>query len=218
MLMAGTAFIGGMLVLLLVIFIAKLSRNPGTVTFILAGIIMKAVSDAFIMMLKYFADPERELAAIEYWAMGSLSNITATKLLTMLPFFAVGFIGLILIRRQIVLLGLEDDESRTLGVRLKVIRTVILGFASLIVASIVSQTGLIAFAGLIAPHVARLVIKRISFTWCILSTLTGAIILLIADILVRSVGTYEIPISIPTTLIGVPILLYFMWRRKKGEI
>jgi len=217
-LMTAISFIGGMLVLFLVIFIAKLSRNPNTVTFILAGIIMKAVSDAFIMTLKYFADPERELASIEYWAMGSLGNITAAKLLVMLPFFVIGFTGLILMRRQIMLLILEDDESRTLGVRLGVIRMVVLGLSALVVSSIISQTGLIAFAGLIAPHAARLAIKRISFIWCLLSALTGALILLISDTLIRTVSTFEIPISIPTTLIGVPVLLFFMWRRKLGKV
>ena len=217
-LMASTAFAGGMLVLFLVIFIAKLSRNPSTVTFILAGIIMKAVSDAFIMLLKFFVDPERELAAIEYWSMGSLGGITASKLAAAVPFFIIGFSGLILMRRQITLLGLEDDESRTLGVRVKLIRTAVLGFAALTVASIISQTGLIAFAGLIAPHAARLAIKRISFAWCVLSSLTGAFILLISDCLARSIAAVEIPVSIPTTFIGVPVLLYFMWRRKRGSV
>jgi len=216
--MASSAFIGGMLVLLLVVFIARLSRNSSTVTYILAGIIMKAVSDALIMTLKYFADPERELAAIEYWAMGSLGGITAAKLTAVTPFFLIGFIGLILMSRQIILLGLEEDESRTLGVRVKLVRTTVLGLSALTVASIISQTGLIAFAGLIAPHAARLALKRISFAWCVLSAMAGALILLISDSLARSIATVEIPVSILTTLIGVPVLLYFMWSRKEGRV
>jgi iron complex transport system permease protein len=103
-------------------------------------------------------------------------------------------------------------------VRLKLIRTLVLGLSALIVASIISQTGLIAFAGLIAPHAARLALKRVSFSWCLLSALMGALILLISDCLARSVSPFEIPISIPTTIIGVPILLYFMWRRKEGKV
>jgi len=216
--MVSAAFLGGMLVLLLVIAVAKLSRNSSTVTYILAGIIMKAVSDALIMTLKYFADPERELAAIEYWAMGSLSAITASKLMAVAPFFLAGFAGLVLMRRQITLLGLEDDESRTLGVRLKLIRVTTLGLSALTVASVISQTGLIAFTGLIAPHAARLALKRISFSWCLLSSLMGALILLVSDCLARGVVSVEIPVSIPTTLIGVPVLLYFMWSRKAGRV
>jgi len=217
-LMTASAFAGGMLVLLLVVALAGLSRNSSTVTYILAGIIMKAVSDAFIMMLKFFADPERELAAIEYWSMGSLGSITASKLAAILPFFLAGFAGLIIMRRQITLLGLEDDESRTLGVRLKPVRTTVLGLCALTVASIISQTGLIAFVGLIAPHAARLALKRVNFTWCVLSSMTGAFILLVSDCLARSISAMEIPVSIPTTLIGVPVLLYFMRSRKAGKI
>jgi iron complex transport system permease protein len=217
-LMTSSAFVGGILALLLVISMARLSRNSNAVTYILAGIIIKAVSDAFIMILKFFADPERELAAIEYWSMGSLSGITSSKLAVVAPFFIAGFVGLVLIRRQIILLGLEDDESRTLGVRIKLVRTAVLGLSALTVASIISQTGLIAFVGLIAPHAARLAIKRISFAWCVLSSMTGAAILLVSDCLARSISTVEIPVSIPTTFIGVPVLLYFMWRRKAGKV
>ena len=216
--MAPFAFFGGMLALLMVVGLAKLSRNPGTVTIILCGIVLKAISDALIMILKFFADPDRELAAIEYWAMGSLSNITASKLIAVLPFFIVGYLGLILIRRHIKLLSLEDDESKTLGVRLKIIRTTVLGLAALTVASIISQTGLIAFAGLIAPHAARLALRKTTFSWCVLSSLMGALILLISDSIARGLSIVEIPISIPTTFIGVPILLYFLYRRKTGYI
>ncbi|MCL2221657.1 MAG: iron ABC transporter permease [Oscillospiraceae bacterium] len=216
--MTTLAFGGGMLVLFLVMFVARLSRNPSTVTYILAGIVMRALSDALIMILRFFADPARELATMDFWAMGSLGNITMSNLITVLPFFIVGFIGLTLLRRQIVMLGLEDDEAKTLGVRLKSVRLLVLALAALLVASIVSQTGLIAFAGLIAPHAARLAIRRISFSWCMLSALMGAFILLVSDSLARGLTALEIPISVPTTLIGVPVLLYFMWRRKTGKV
>ena len=217
-LVAPSAFLGAMLVLLLVVALARLSRNNSTVTYILAGIIMKAVSDACIMILKFFADPEKELAAMEYWAMGSLGGITAAKLLAVLPFFITGFAGLVLLRRQITMLGLEDDESRTLGVQVKYIRVAVLGFAALTVASVICQTGLIIFVGLIAPHVARLALKRVSFGWCVLSSVAGAVILLLSDCIARGVATVEIPISIPTTFIGAPVLLYFMWKRKAGKV
>jgi len=218
MLMAPSAFFGGMLVLLLVAGMARISGDTNTVAFILFGIIMKAVSEAFIMILKFFADPERELAAIEYWSMGSFSGITASKLAAVAPFFLAGFAGLVLMRRQITLLGLDDDESRALGVKIKLIRTMILGFSALTVASVICQTGLIAFTGLIAPHAARLAYKRIDFAWCALSSITGALIMLVSDCLARGISAVEIPVSIPTTFIGVPMLLFFMWRRKAGNI
>jgi len=125
---------------------------------------------------------------------------------------------LILLRRHIMLLGLEDDESRALGVRVKLIRTLILSLATLAVASVISVTGLIVFVGLNAPHAARLALKRISFAWCVLSAMVGALILLISDSIARSVTTMEIPVGILTTIIGIPILLVFMLKRRAGEV
>jgi len=215
--MAGTAFLGGMLSMFLVAALARRSGGGNTVAFILAGIIMKSLCDAGIMTLKYFADTQRQLASMEYWSMGSLSNITATKLGAVLPFFLVGFIGIVLLRRQIALLGLEDDESRALGVRIKYVRVAVIAFCALTVSAVVCVTGPIAFIGLIAPHVARLALKRISFAWCVLSVLTGALIMLVSDMPARSFAV-EIPIGILTTLAGIPILLVFLWRRKAGKI
>lgn len=214
----ASAFVGGMLVMLMVVALVRSMGNANTTTYILAGIILKAVSEACIMLLKFFADPEKELATIEFWSMGSFGNITATKLFTILPIFLLGFLGLVSMRRQVALLGLEEDESRTLGVRVGIIRIAVLAFSTLMVASIISLTGLIAFVGLIAPHIARLALKRTSFASILLSSLTGALILLVSDCLARALYSAEIPISILTTFIGVPFLIYFMRSRRAGRI
>lgn len=218
LLVASSAFLGGMLVMLLVIALARSTGHASTTTYILAGIILRAVSEACIMLLKFFADPEKELAAIEFWSMGSFGNVTASKLFIILPIFLAGFVGLVLMRRQISLLGLEDDESRTLGVRLNFVRVSVLACSTLMVSSIICITGLINFIGLIAPHIARLVLKRTSFAGSMLAALVGAFILLAADCLARSIYSAEIPISILTTFTGVPFLIYFMRRRKAGQL
>lgn len=217
-LMAASAFLSGMLVMLLLILLVRSTGSPNTTTYILAGIILKAVSEACIMLLKFFADPERELAAIEFWSMGSFGNITASKLAVVLPVFLIGFLGLILMRRQVALLGLEEEESRMLGVRVGLIRMVVLSLSTLMVTSVICMTGLISFVGLIAPHIAKLVLKRTSFASCAFASLAGAFILLAADCLARTMYSAEIPISILTTLIGVPCLIYFMRSRRAGRI
>ena len=162
------------------------------------------------MMLKYFADPERQLAAIEFWSMGSFAGITLDKLLSILPFFILGIIILFLLRWQISILSLSDDEGRSLGVNVTVIRTFAIIGATLVVASIVSVTGLITLIGLIAPHIGRIIRKKNDFNTGILSGIIGAIILTIADILARSVASSEIPISILTTFVGAPYLAYLI--------
>lgn len=212
---AGGAFLGGIIVVVLVMAIVRISPTNTTVTYVLAGIIMSHISKAFIMVLKFFADPTNELAAIEFWTMGSLANVTATKTLAIFPFFIVSLIGLILLRRQIDMMVLNEDECRMLGVDVSRVRTIILILSTLLIASIISVTGLISFVGLIAPHVARMMLKKTGFATTVMSALVGAVILLLSDTLARSIYSAEIPISILTTFIGVPILVYFMLKQKE---
>ncbi len=215
---AAAAFLGGMLAVGLVMLLVRVTNNHSTATYVLAGIVLSSLSQALIMILKFFADPEKELAAMEFWAMGSFGNVTAAKLLTVLPFFCLGMAGLILFRRQIELLSLNEDEARMLGLRLKPVRMLVLAASTLTVASIISVTGLIVFIGLIAPHIARLALGRNGFITSALSALTGAVVLLLADCLARTLYSAELPISILTTFIGVPFLIYFMCHKKEGRL
>lgn len=216
--MAGISvlsFAGALSTALFVILLVRLAGRDGNSGFILAGIAARATADSLIMLLKVYADPERELAALEYWSMGSLKNITHEKLLSVCPFFFAGMIGLILLRRQITLLGLEEEEAKSLGLPVGPVRLLVIGCATLIVASVISVTGLIAFIGLLAPHIARLILKRNGFFTAILSGLIGALVLLTADCVSRLSENAELPISIYTSLVGVPLLIYYMVKRRR---
>jgi iron complex transport system permease protein len=215
---AASSFVMALIVVTLVIALVRLTGNTSTSAYILAGVVLKALSESVIMIFKFFADPEQELAAIEFWSMGSFGFVTRTKLLVVLPVFLIGYAGLVLLRRQVTLLGLNEDESRALGLRLRPARFAVLTFSTLMVAAAISVTGLIMFIGLIAPHIARLVTRRTGFPTCVYASLVGALILVIADVFARSIYTVEIPISILTTFVGVPMLVYFMVKRKRGRL
>lgn len=212
---AAGAFWGGLIAVVCVMLLVKATRSRSTSTYVLAGIVINAISKAVIMALKYFADPENELAAMEYWEMGTFGNTTLSKLLSILPMFLIGLAGILLLRRQIELMSLSDNECRALGVRLRPVRAAVLELSTLMVGSIISVTGLISFAGLIAPHTARLMLRRNDSTTIIMSGLVGAFVVLTADILARVLYSAELPISILTTVIGVPILIYFLCARGK---
>lgn len=212
---AAGAFWGGLIAVVCVMLLVKATRSRSTSTYVLAGIVINAISKAVIMALKYFADPENELAAMEYWEMGTFGNTTLSKLLSILPMFLIGLAGILLLRRQIELMSLSDNECRALGVRLRPVRAAVLALSTLMVGSIISVTGLISFAGLIAPHTARLMLRRNDSTTIIMSGLVGAFVVLTADILARVLYSAELPISILTTVIGVPILIYFLCTRGK---
>lgn len=212
------SFWGGLAAVLCVMLLTRATSSNSTATYVLAGIVINAVSKSLIMVLKYFADPANELATVEYWEMGTFGNTTRSKLLAILPLFAIGLAGLFLLRRQITLMALGDNECRALGVRLKPLRTAVLLLSTLLVSSVICITGLINFVGLIAPHTARLMLRRNDATAIFLSGLTGAFVVLTADILARTLYSAELPISILTTVIGVPILVYFMQQRRGGVL
>ena len=212
------AFLGGIISVVCVMLLVKSTKASTTATYVLSGIIISSVAKALIMLLKYYADSDAQLATIEYWTMGSLSSITLTKLLGIIGFWIVGFTGTILLSRQVTLLGLNEDECMALGVRLKRVRILVLGFSTLLVASVISVTGLISFSGLIAPHIAHFITKKRDRSFLIMSALIGAFVILFSDIFARGFSSAEIPLSILTTIIGVPVLVFFMVRRKGGRV
>lgn len=211
---AGGAFAGGILAVGAAVFLAGLTKKRSAADFILAGIAVKALADGLLMTMKYLADPERQLATIDYWTMGSFANVTQEKLLTVIPLLAVSFLGLVLLRWQINLLMLEDNEARMLGVSVHLTRCIVLALTTLLAGAIISVTGSIAFIGLIAPHIARLLLRRNGFSTALLGGVIGGFIILMADILARSAGGSEIPVSILTSAVGVPVLLWLLCRRE----
>lgn len=208
------AFWGGLAAVFFVMLLIRATGARQTATYVLAGIVINAVARSLIMTLKYFADPENELAAMEYWEMGTFGNVTQSKVLAILPLFLIGITGIFLLRRQIEMLSLGDQEAKALGVRLQPVRAAILLLSTLLVTSVISVTGLISFAGLIAPHTARMMLQRNDAVTLLMSGFVGALIVLVADILARSLYSTELPISILTSVIGVPMLVYLLRRRR----
>lgn len=205
-----SAFVGGVVAVLFAMFLVEQSREKSSVNFVLSGIVVGSLATSIIMTIKFFADPERELAPLEFWAMGSLSAVTAQKIYGILFFFAVPMVLLFLLRWKINILSLSDEEARALGVNVDRVRYIVLICATLLVSSTLSVTGLISFIGLIAPHIARRLTNKNDFNTILFSGFIGAIILTVSDILARSLATSEIPISIITSFIGAPYLVYLM--------
>ena len=210
-----SAFAGALLAVVLSLALSGLDRSGKNGTIVLAGIAIHAIAQTVLMCLKLTADPEKELASIEYWIMGSLSGISAYSIGGNLILCIVCMVCLLLLHRHVVLLSAEEGEARMLGVNVTVLRVVILIVATLSVASVVSLTGLISFVGLLAPHGARLLTKNNRLGTMMLSGLMGGILLCGADILARSVATTELPVSIFTSLLGAPFLIYLIFRGRK---
>ena len=209
-----SAFAGALLAVILAIALSSLDRNGKNSTIVLAGIAVHSLAQTVLMYLKLSADPERELAAIEYWIMGSLSGISVYSIGGNLILCTICVALLFVLHRQVILLSAEEGEARMLGVNVSALRLAVLLVATLAIASIVSLTGLISFVGLLAPHGARLLTKNNRSGSMLLSGLLGGLLLCGADILTRCAAT-ELPVSIFTSLLGAPFLIWLIVRERR---
>lgn len=209
------AFLGGILALAFVMGLVKVSKSDNVLSYVLSGIVINAISNGILMTIKYFSDSENELGAIEYWTMGSFGGITLDKLKIIFPFFLIGMVGIYMMRWKIHVLSVSDEEAKSLGVSVNRNRLLILLFSTLVVASIVSVTGLISFIGLIPPHLARSILKKNDFKTIVFSGLIGAILMILSDCFARILLPSELPISIITSFIGAPYLALLVMKNRK---
>lgn len=211
----AAAFAGALAAVTLALALSSLDRAGRNGTIVLAGIAVHSLAQTILMCLKLTADPERELASIEYWIMGSLNGISGYSIQGNLVLCGLCMAVLFLMHRQILLLSAEEGEARMLGVSVGRLRLAVLLTATLAVASVVSLSGLISFVGLLAPHGARLLSGRNGAGTMLLGGLLGGALLTGADILARSAAAVELPVSIFTSLIGAPFLIYLIIRGRR---
>ena len=211
----ASAFAGALLAVAFALALSGLDRSGRNSTIVLAGIAVHSLAQTVLMCLKLTADPERELASIEYWIMGSLNGISVYSIGGNLILCVLCMVVLFLLHRQVILLSAEEGEARMLGVHVGRLRLAVLLVATLVVASVVSLSGLISFVGLLAPHGARLLTKHNRIGTMFLSGLLGGVLLCGADILARSAAATELPVSIFTSLLGAPFLIFLILRGRR---
>ena len=213
----ASAFAGALLAVVLALTLSSLNRSGKSSTIVLAGIAVHSLAQTVLMCLKLTADPERELASIEYWMMGSLNGVSVHSIGGNLILCVLCMGVLFLLHRQIILLSAEEGEARMLGVRVAQLRLLVLMVATLSVSSVVSLIGLISFVGLLAPHGARMLTGQNRMGTMLLGGLLGGILLCGADILARSVASTELPVSIFTSVLGAPFLIFLIVQGRQRE-
>lgn len=212
----ASAFAGAILAVILALALSGLDKTGKNSTIVLAGIAVHSLAQTALMCLKLIADPERELASIEYWIMGSLNGISAGSIGGNMGLCILCLAAMFLLHRQIILLSTEEGEARMLGVNVKSLRLAVLLTATLVVSAVVSLSGLISFVGLLAPHSARLLTKNNRPVTMLLSGLLGGCLLCGADILARSAAATELPVSIFTSMLGAPFLIFLIARGRRN--
>lgn len=211
------AFGGGLATVGLVylIAVAVRGRDP-TLVLVLGGVVVGALAGAAISLLKILADPYDQLPAITFWLLGSLASVRGGDLRNVMPAVAIGLVPLVLLRWQINVLSLGDEEAKSLGVESGRLRVIVIAAATLITASVVAISGVIGWVGLVIPHIARMLVGPNFERLLPAAMLMGASYLVLVDTLARSLGRIEVPLGILTAVVGAPFFLWLLWRGRHG--
>ena len=210
----SAALLMGMLAVAMT-WLAGTGKSKGLSTIVLSGIMIGSLFNALISLVKFIADEESQLPAITYWLMGGLNNADYKTLLLGAPPILLGILTLYLLRWRMNLLPLSEDEAKSSGVNISVLRGITVICATMITASCVSMCGQVGWVGLLIPHMCRMKFGSNHLSLLPASISFGAVFMIIVDTVARSASAQEIPISILTAIIGAPFFIILM-RRSGG--
>ena len=182
------------------------------ITLVLGGVIVSALANAVLSLLKLTADPTSQLPEITYWLMGSLAAVTYHQIALGAPFIIAGVVVIVALRWQLNILSLSEDEARSAGVNVSLMRAVLIVASTVITASVISMCGQVGWVGLLVPHCARMLCGQNNRAVIPVSLLLGSALMIVIDTLARSLSASEIPISILTAIIGAPFFIVLLRR------
>jgi iron complex transport system permease protein len=209
------AFIGAVMSTVVVYLLSRVGKTLPVTTLILAGVALSALLGSIVSYL--IINSGEKIHGIIFWIMGSFSLSRWTEVLIVLPYIAVGAAVIIIFARLLNVMQLDEEQAQQLGVNVEKFKLILLGAATLITAASVSFVGTIGFVGIIIPHAVRLIWGADHRFLLPLSILTGAIFMILTDLVSRTVlAPTEIPIGVITAICGAPFFLYLLRKRKKA--
>lgn len=212
------AFIGGLLATLLVYAVARAGGRTEVVTLLLTGIAINAFAQAGLAFVLFLADTaSRE--QIVFWQLGSLAGSLWSEVVIVLPVLILGTILAVMMSHRLDLLSLGERNARHLGVDVEQLRIIAIVLVALLTGVAVAFAGIIAFVGLVVPHIIRMALGPAHRGLLVASAVGGGALLAIADLLTRTlVSGADLPIGMLTALVGGPFFfgLLYQQRRRSG--
>jgi len=207
------AFVLSLIPTLIILLITKYKRaTPETI--ILIGVTLMFLFDGISAFVMLKADPNSLAAAYE-WTIGTLNKASWDNILPMVLFVFPCSLLIFSTSRALDTLNSGESFSKSLGINVDKMRVFLLVIISMMVAGVISFTGVIGFIGLISPHIARILIGSENRPLIISSALVGALLMVIADILSKTISTSTLPIGIVTVMLGAPIFIVIYLKQKK---
>lgn len=209
------AFIGGLGATLLVYFVSRANGRTEVVTLLLTGIAVNAFAGAGLAFMLFVADSgSRE--QIVFWQLGSLNGSRWNEVAIVAVVGAIGTVVAVILGRRYDLLALGERNARHLGVNVEHLRVGSIVLVALLTGVAVAFVGIIAFVGLVIPHVIRMAIGPTHRPLIVASAFGGGALLVYADLLARLVVPgADLPIGLLTSLIGGPFFFFLLFRQRQ---
>jgi len=208
-------FLGALLTVALVYRLSSVGRTTPVTTLILAGVAVSSFATALTSLILLLSTSELHRAVT--WMVGGFSLGGWAPVLASLPYLVLSLGVLVTLGRPLDVLQFGDEQATQLGLDVDRLKLVVVVSASLAAATAVSFSGIIAFVGLVVPHLTRLLWGPSYRRLIPLAALGGASFLLLADILARSLlSPRELPVGVVTSVIGAPFFLYLLARAKRN--
>ena len=212
---AVLAFAAGLVATLLVYFMSRAEGRTEVVTLVLTGIAINAIAGAAIALLTFLGDTQSR-EQIVFWQLGSLAGSRWSQIAIVAPILAIGMIAAYLVARKLDLLALGERNARHLGVNVEALRIGVIVLVALLVGASVAFAGIIAFVGLVIPHLMRMILGPAHLPLVTASALGGALLLPLADLGARTlVPMADLPIGMLTSLVGGPFFFWLLRRTRK---
>ncbi len=200
----------------LIMVIAAAARIKDTMALLIIGLMVGSLTAAVVSVLAYFSKAE-ELQRYIFWSFGSLGNLSWQALAILSVCWVLGLILTILSLKALNALLLGDTYARTLGINLNCSRLFIILATSLLAGSVTAFTGPIAFIGLAVPHLVKQIIPSSNHRVLVPAVLLGGAILLLICDTIASVpfSEHTLPINAITALVGAPVVIWLLVRKRK---
>lgn len=209
------AFTGALFSVAIVYGLARVGKTLPVTTLILAGVALGALWGSIVSYL--IITSGEKMHGIIFWLMGSFSLSEWSEVKVVLPYVVVGVIIILLYSRSLNVMQLDEEQAQQLGINVEKVKLILLAAATLITAAAVSFVGTIGFVGIIIPHAVRLIWGPDHRFLLPLSVLTGAVFLILADLVARTaLAPTEVPIGVITAICGAPFFLYLLRRKQRA--
>ncbi|MCC2032929.1 FecCD family ABC transporter permease [Microbacterium allomyrinae] len=209
------AFVGGLVAVFTVYLVSRSGGRTEVVTLLLTGIAVNAIAGAGLAFMTFLGTTATR-EQIVFWQLGSLNGALWQNIAVITPLIAIGVVIAFAVSRRLDLFALGERTARHLGVRVELLRIVVIVTVALLVCAAVAFAGIIGFVGLVVPHLMRMAIGPAHLPLMVTSALGGALLIALADLVARTaVPMADLPIGMLTALVGGPFFLWLLIRTRR---